>query len=80
MFEKPELTSWLSPVESILSFASNGAHLIGIIGAELPIQKSCRPGLAASGAGILRHRAFGCLSWDRFLGGFATTDASARLG
>jgi hypothetical protein len=53
---------------------------IGIIGSELPIQKSCKPVLAASGTGFFRHRALRCLSWDRFLGCLATTGSSILWG
>jgi hypothetical protein len=53
---------------------------IGTIGCELPIQKSCKPVLVASGTGFFSHRALRCLSWDRFLGCLATTGSSILLG
>jgi hypothetical protein len=34
---------------------------IGIIGSDLPIQKSCKPVLAASGTGFFIYRALRCL-------------------
>src|SRR5271155_3521352 len=55
----PELAFWLSPIKSILSFASNGAHFFFYRHRRLRPAHSgyCEPIIPPSEAGFFRHRA-----------------------